>query len=183
MISGVLNIYKPRGCTSHDVTKTVRKLLKVKAGHAGTLDPGAEGVLAVCVGTATKMADHLGDEKIYKAELVLGVITDTDDTSGNIIETSGASVSREELERAIEPFAGTTTQIPPMYSAVKMNGVPLYKLARQGKVIERKPREIFISSMEILYYDEKKRTASLMVNCLKGVYIRVLCADIGKNLG
>jgi tRNA pseudouridine55 synthase len=184
MINGVLNINKPGGMTSHDVTKIVRKTLGCKAGHAGTLDPGAEGVLAICCGTATKQADYLGDEKIYKADIHLGIATDTEDMGGTVTESSSpVRVTRSMLEAVVKDFVGVISQTPPMYSAVKQNGVPLYKLARQGRVVERKPRSVTIDSINILSYDDEKHIATLIINCGKGTYIRTLCADIGRALG
>ncbi|MDR1000408.1 MAG: tRNA pseudouridine(55) synthase TruB [Clostridiales bacterium] len=183
MINGVLNINKPKGLTSHNVTKIVRKVLGCKAGHAGTLDPGAEGVLPVCCGTATKQADYLGDEKIYRADIRLGIVTDTEDMDGKVIESNTVRIERDMLEAVIKGFVGIISQTPPMYSAVKQNGVPLYKLARQGKVVERKPRSVTINSIDIVDYDDEKHIATLVIHCGKGTYVRTLCADIGKALG
>jgi tRNA pseudouridine55 synthase len=154
-----------------------------KAGHAGTLDPNAEGVLPVCIGKATKIIDYLSDEKEYRAQLILGTTTDTEDITGKIVETHPVECSVSKLEKTLNSFVGNIAQTPPMYSAVKKNGVALYKLARQGKIVERVPRTAVISSIQIISYDLEKHMATIDVVCSKGTYIRTLCADIGKQLG
>ena len=182
-LAGVLNIYKEKGYTSSDAVSVVRKILgPIKAGHTGTLDPQAEGVLPVCVGKATKIADYIRGEKEYRAELKLGVTTDTDDLTGKILSESPVSVSRDCLENTARAFMGVSLQTPPMYSAVKVGGKKLYELARAGKTTDRTPREIYISRIELLEYNSETHTAVMDVACSKGTYIRSLCADIGRTL-
>ena len=181
---GVLNIYKEKGYTSSDAVSMVRKILgRVKAGHTGTLDPQAEGVLPICVGRATKIADYIGGGKSYRAELILGVTTDTDDRTGSILTQTRVNVGPDALERAVSSFSGKSMQTPPMYSAVKIGGKKMYELARAGKTAERAPREINISRIVILGYDARTHTAIMDIDCSKGTYIRSLCADIGVALG
>lgn len=182
-MNGVINIYKEKGYTSHDVVAKLRGILKQKKiGHTGTLDPDAEGVLPVCLGNATKLCDILTDKnKTYEAVLLLGVETDTEDTSGTIINQRKVTVSNEEVEKVIYSFIGTYNQIPPMYSALKVNGKKLYELAREGIVIERKPREVEIFHIEILEINLPR--VRFTVSCSKGTYIRTLCKDIGEALG
>lgn len=180
---GILNIYKPKGITSHDVVSFVRRQLKMKRiGHTGTLDPLATGVLPVLVGNATKLSDIImADEKKYVARVILGVTTDTDDTTGEVIEKKAVSIKEEQLNEAIKKFVGEIEQIPPMYSAIKVDGKKLYQLARQGVEIERKPRKITIYSIEIKNFDGV--SFDMHVHCSKGTYIRALCRDIGTSLG
>lgn len=181
-MNGILNIYKPTGITSFDVVRKVRKISKVKkVGHAGTLDPEASGVLPVCIGKATKAIDYImGDFKIYDAELKLGVITDTYDKEGEILATNEVIVTEEEIRKAINSFAGEIQQVPPMYSALKVNGKKLYELARAGIEIERQARSIVIYSIDIM--DIKIPYVKFRVKCSKGTYIRSLCYDIGEVL-
>lgn len=183
-IIGVINIYKEKGFTSHDVVNIVRKTLgKVKTGHTGTLDPDAEGVLPICVGKATKLADYIAaDIKEYKAEITLGIKTTTEDISGDVIEKKNVNASEDEVKSAINSFVGEYNQIPPMYSAIKVNGKKLYELAREGKEIERKTRLINIYKIrDIKALDNNKY--EFYVLCSKGTYIRTLCKDIGEKLG
>jgi len=183
-LTGVLNIYKEKGYTSSDAVSVVRKILgRVKAGHTGTLDPQAEGVLPVCVGRATKIADYIGGEKRYRAELVLGVTTDTDDLTGKVLTESPVDIGMGLLEETALSFLGKSMQTPPMYSAIKIGGKKLYELARAGKTADRAPREINIFLISVKGYDETAHTAILDVECSKGTYIRSLCADIGRALG
>jgi len=183
-LSGVLNVYKEKGYTSSDAVSVVRKVLgHVKAGHTGTLDPQAEGVLPVCIGKATKIADYIDGGKSYRAELILGVTTDTDDMTGKILTESMVNVSGAALENAALSFLGRSMQTPPMYSAIKIGGKKLYELARAGKTADRKPREIELSQIDILEYDPETHMAVMDVDCSKGTYIRSLCADIGRALG
>lgn len=183
-IIGVINIYKEKGFTSHDVVNIVRKTLgKVKTGHTGTLDPDAEGVLPICVGKATKLADYIAaDIKEYKAEITLGIKTTTEDISGDVIEKKDVNASENEVKSAINSFVGEYNQIPPMYSAIKVNGKKLYELAREGKEIERKTRLINIYKIRDIkaLYNNKYE---FYVLCSKGTYIRTLCKDIGEKLG
>lgn len=180
---GILNVYKPKGITSHDVVSFVRRKLKMKRiGHTGTLDPLATGVLPVLVGNATKLSDIImADEKKYIARVILGVTTDTDDTTGEVIEKKDVSVTEEQLNDAVKDFIGEIEQIPPMYSAIKVDGKKLYQLARKGVEIERKPRKITIYSIEIKNFDGT--SFDMYVHCGKGTYIRALCRDVGEALG
>ncbi len=183
MINGIINIYKEAGYTSHDVVARLRGIVKQKKiGHTGTLDPDAVGVLPVCFGNATKLCDMLTDKsKEYEACMLLGVTTDTLDMSGQILTESTVDVSEEAVKEAIMSFEGGYDQIPPMYSALKVNGKKLYELAREGKEIERKPRHVEIPFIEIISMELPK--VVFRVSCSKGTYIRSLCADIGDKLG
>lgn len=183
MYDGVLNVYKEPGFTSFDVVAKLRGILKQKKiGHTGTLDPDAEGVLVVCLGKATKLCEILTDkDKSYVASLLLGVTTDTEDTTGKILEEKEVSLSEEQVKDAIQSFVGSYDQIPPMYSAIKVNGKKLYELARKGQVIERTPRKVVIHHIEIL--DCRLPRVTFRVSCGKGTYIRSLCRDIGNQLG
>lgn len=182
-MDGILNIYKEAGWTSHDVVAKLRGILRTrKIGHTGTLDPDAVGVLPVCIGRATKACDMLTDKsKIYEAVLLLGVTTDTEDISGTILTQSDVCTTSEEVTNAVQSFIGDYEQIPPMYSAIKVNGKKLYELAREGKVIERKPRPVTIYQLEILEMNLPR--VRIRISCSKGTYIRSLCRDIGEKLG
>ena len=183
MIHGVLNVYKEKGYTSHDVVAKLRGIVKQKKiGHTGTLDPDAEGVLPVCFGKATKLCDLLTDkDKTYQAVLHLGVVTDTQDMTGEILEQKDAAVSEAEVREAILGFVGEYAQVPPMYSALKVNGKKLCDLAREGKTVERKARKIKI--LEITIDQIALPFVTMTVTCSKGTYIRTLCHDIGEKLG
>lgn len=183
MINGIMNIYKEAGYTSHDVVAKLRGIVRQKKiGHTGTLDPDAVGVLPVCFGSATKLCDMMTDKsKEYEALMRLGVTTDTQDLSGRILTESVVGVSENEVERAIMGFVGGYEQIPPMYSALKVNGKRLYELAREGKEVERQPRHVDIALIRILDIDLPE--VRFVVGCSKGTYIRTLCADIGEKLG
>lgn len=183
MVHGVINVYKEKGFTSHDVVAKLRGILKQKKiGHTGTLDPDAVGVLPVCLGNATKLCDMLTDQnKEYIAELLLGYVTDTQDMTGNVLKQRDVQVEEEQVRKVIASFLGTSKQIPPMYSAIKVNGKKLYELARQGKEVERKPRTIEI--MEIEIQEIALPLIRMRVVCSKGTYIRTLCHDIGRQLG
>lgn len=185
MINGVINVYKEKGYTSHDVVAVLRGVFRQKKiGHTGTLDPDAEGVLPVCLGKATKLCDMLTDkDKEYETVMLLGITTDTQDVTGNLIskKTIPSEIDDELVKRSILSFVGEYGQIPPMYSAIKYEGKKLYELARQGKEIERKPRQVKINSIEIL--DISIPRVKMKVNCSKGTYIRTLCYDIGETLG
>lgn len=187
MYNGIINVYKEKGYTSFDVVAKLRGILKQKKiGHTGTLDPDATGVLPVCLGKGTKLCDMLLDkDKTYKAVLIFGIATDTEDIGGNVIEkidieSVKKEIDNEKLEAAIKSFEGEYDQIPPMYSAIKVNGKKLYQLAREGKVIERKPRRVKILDISI----EKIQFPRVYftVKCSKGTYIRSLCRDIGTRL-
>lgn len=182
-MNGIININKPKGITSFDVIRKLRKILKIKKiGHTGTLDPLATGVLLVCVGKATKLAQDIESyEKEYIAEFELGYKTDTYDISGKIIEeVKNFSLTKEDILKVIEKFIGNIIQIPPMYSAIKIDGKKLYELARKGETIERAGRNVFIKSIDLLYFDGKKGKIKCKVS--KGTYIRSLIYDIGEEL-
>lgn len=182
-MNGIILVDKPAGWTSHDVVGKLRGLLhERRIGHSGTLDPMATGLLVVFVGRATRAVQFAeADTKRYIAGIKLGVTTDTQDTSGNVLNEKETHVSRGELEAALGGFRGKIQQIPPMYSAVKIGGKKLYELARKGKEVERKPREIEIISLEVT--DGTENDFVLDVRCSKGTYIRTLCNDIGDALG
>ncbi|MBO5176320.1 MAG: tRNA pseudouridine(55) synthase TruB [Lachnospiraceae bacterium] len=188
-MDGILNIYKEKGFTSHDVVAKLRGILKMKKiGHTGTLDPEAEGVLPVCLGTATRLCNMLTDKiKEYRVVMRFGVATDTEDMTGEIIEELPVTATEEDLKTVLSKFLGEQEQIPPMYSAIKVEGKKLYELAREGKVIERKGRPIVIHNIVLHSVETDKDgflyTAELTVTCGKGTYIRSLCRDIGKALG
>ena len=181
-MDGVINVYKPEGITSFDVVWKIRKLAHTKkVGHTGTLDPLACGVLPICIGKGTKIVDYImNGSKEYKALLKLGIVTDTYDREGKIINESDVKCSEEEVTHAIKSFIGEIAQIPPMYSALKVNGVRLYELARKGIEIEREKRNITILDIQIL--EIKLPYVSFIVKCSKGTYIRSLCYDIGEKL-
>lgn len=184
MISGVLNIYKEKGYTSHDVVAKLRGILgQKKIGHTGTLDPDAVGVLPVCLGKATKLCDMLTDKnKTYETVMLLGKVTDTQDTSGaTLSEHDTSTVDETAVRTAVLSFGGDYMQIPPMYSALKVNGKKLYELAREGIEIERKARPVQI--LEIQIRDINLPRVRMEVTCSKGTYIRTLCHDIGTKLG
>ena len=183
MINGIINIYKIKGFTSHDVVAKLRGIVKQKKiGHTGTLDPDATGVLPVCLGSATKLCDMLTDkEKEYIAKVQLGVTTDTQDMTGTVLSEKEVNVTESLVREMIQSFVGLYEQIPPMYSALKVNGKKLYELARQGKEVERKARPVTIHYIEIL--DMALPQITIKVGCSKGTYIRTLCHDLGEKLG
>jgi tRNA pseudouridine55 synthase len=185
--NGLINIYKEPGFTSNDVVAKLRGILRQKKiGHTGTLDPDAVGVLVVCLGTGTKLVEMLTDhDKEYIAVCKLGVTTDTQDMSGNILEQCDVNVTRQELHEAVQAFVGDYDQIPPMYSAIKKDGKKLYELAREGIEVERKPRKIHIDAITVLDDSllESEHLFTMEVKCSKGTYIRTLCNDIGMRLG
>ena len=182
-MNGIVIVDKPQGWTSQDVVSKLRGVFKTKRiGHGGTLDPMATGVLPVFVGRATRGVEFFEHaEKTYEAILQLGVTTDTEDTTGTVLEEKPVAVTEEQLLAVLEQFRGEIDQIPPMYSALKVNGQKLYDLARQGKQVERKSRRITIFQLECLSFDGN--TVKLLVHCSKGTYIRTLCKDIGQALG
>jgi len=183
MLNGIIVIRKEAGFTSHDVVAKMRGICRQKKiGHTGTLDPQATGVLPVCLGSGTKLCDMLTDkDKEYVAELLLGVETDTQDTTGAVLCECPVEVSDEAVREAVMSFQGEYHQIPPMYSALKVDGKKLYELARAGKEVERKAREVWIHEIEIL--EINLPVVKMRVACSKGTYIRTLCADIGTKLG
>ena len=184
MINGFINVYKEPGYTSHDVVAKLRGIVhQKKIGHTGTLDPAAEGVLPVCLGKATRAADFLTDEtKTYETVMLLGLDTDTQDTTGDVLRQAEVMCSEEEVFAAIRSFEGDQMQVPPMYSARKINGKKLYELARRGEEVERQPRPITLYELELL--EQVSDTEYLLrVLCSKGTYVRTLCHDIGQALG
>jgi tRNA pseudouridine55 synthase len=183
-LDGIFNIYKEKGFTSHDVVAIVRRTIHMKkVGHTGTLDPDAEGVLPVCVGKATKLSDVIMDgRKSYRAMLRLGMTTTTEDASGEVLETKEVDFNEDRIREVVASFIGRLEQVPPMYSAVKVNGKKLYELAREGKEIERKSRTIEVYDIRIRQFLPPDRV-EIDVDCSKGTYIRTLCSDIGKALG
>ena len=182
-MNGIVIVDKPEGWTSQDVVSKLRGVLRTKRiGHGGTLDPMATGVLPVFVGRATRGVEFFEHaEKTYEAVLQLGVTTDTEDITGTVLEEKPVNITEDRIDAALEKFRGEISQIPPMYSAVKVNGQKLYDLARKGKEVERKPRQITIFQLDCLAFSGK--TVTLRVRCSKGTYIRTLCKDIGEALG
>ena len=182
-MDGILNVYKEKGYTSHDVVAKLRGILKQKKiGHTGTLDPEAQGVLPVCLGNATKVCDILTDQdKVYSTVLLLGKETDTQDCTGQVQREQEVTVSEEEVRTCIASFVGAYSQVPPMYSALKVNGKKLYELAREGKTVERQARTVQI--YEICITKICLPRIFMTVSCSKGTYIRTLCHDIGQKLG
>lgn len=182
-MNGIIVIDKPKGRTSHDMVYFIRRMTGIKkVGHTGTLDPDATGVLPLCIGNGTKVSDMLLEsDKCYRAELILGKTTDTQDLSGNVLEEKEVNLREEEIVKAAESFVGEIEQIPPMYSAIKQDGKKLYELARKGIEVERKPRRVTINEITIVKID--KNTVTIDVDCSKGTYIRTLCSDIGEKLG
>ena len=188
MPNGFINVYKPREMTSHDVVAIIRKRLprKTKVGHTGTLDPDATGILPICVGKGTRLAEFFAPlRKVYLAEMTLGAVTSTQDSGGEFLqkadEAALAAVTEADVTKAAAEFVGEIMQIPPMVSAVKINGKKLYQLAREGKTVERQPRKITIYDMEIT--DTALPKVQLRVTCSGGTYIRTLINDIGEKLG
>lgn len=182
-MNGIINVYKEKGYTSHDVVAKLRGILKQKKiGHTGTLDPDAEGVLPVCLGNATKLCDMItAKEKTYRTVMLLGIETDTQDISGKIINERPVEVSETEVIKTINAFVGPYNQIPPMYSAIKINGKKMYELARAGIEVEREARPVYIYEINII--EIKLPRVTMEVKCSKGTYIRTLCHDIGLKLG
>lgn len=183
-MNGIINFNKPKGMTSHDAVNFFRKLLNTKkVGHTGTLDPNATGVLPICIGKATKVSQYLVDaNKEYIGELTLGCETDTQDGDGKILNFSNKLVNEDEILNSFNKFKGNISQIPPMYSALKYKGKKLYELAREGKVVERKPRNITIYELNVMEIKDNKKIR-FYVKCSRGTYIRTLCHDIGIDLG
>ena len=183
--NGILNINKPEGWTSQDVVAKLRGRLHIRrVGHTGTLDPMATGVLPVCFGKATRIIEYYDDDfKTYEAEMKLGMVTDTLDITGTVLETKLVDVSEEDVIQAIDSFRGWITQIPPKYSALKVNGKPLYKYAREGVEVEIKSRKIYVADIQAMEVNLGENRILFRVTCSKGTYIRTICDDIGKKLG
>lgn len=183
--NGILNINKPEGWTSQDVVAKLRGRLHIRrVGHTGTLDPMATGVLPVCFGKATRIIEYYDDDfKTYEAEMKLGMVTDTLDSTGTVLETKPVDVSEEDVIQTIDSFRGWITQIPPKYSALKVNGKPLYKYAREGVEVEIKSRKIYVEDIQPVEVNLRENRILFRVTCSKGTYIRTICDDIGKKLG
>lgn len=183
MMNGIINVYKEKGYTSFDVVAKLRGILKTKKiGHTGTLDPDAEGVLPVCLGKATKVCELLTDkDKEYEAVMLLGTVTDTQDVSGEVLEQNEVDVTEQEVRSVIMSFVGDYMQVPPMYSALKVNGKKLCDMARAGVTVERTARPVRILDITILSVELPR--VRMRVTCSKGTYIRTLCQDIGAKLG
>jgi len=184
-MDGIINVLKPPGMTSHDVVSFIRKCTGIKkVGHTGTLDPGAAGVLPVCIGKATKVSELLmNDDKGYRAEIQLGITTDTQDGYGNVLSERKVHVNEADIIKTVNTFIGPIQQVPPMYSAIKINGQKLYELARKGMEVKREPRHITIHSINIIDTNLERNTLLIDVRCSKGTYIRTLCCDIGEKVG
>ena len=181
---GFLNVYKPSAMTSHDVVAVLRRVIKIKQiGHTGTLDPFAEGVLPVCIGKATRLIEYLPDDKAYSGTIQLGKSTTTYDIEGEGVNFSDRKARLEEIEEALKSFRGEIEQLPPVYSAIKVNGKKLYEYAREGKEVEITPRRVTIARLEIIDFDFEKQQVSLHIECSKGTYIRSIANDIGEKLG
>ncbi len=183
MPDGILNLDKPRGPTSHDVVARVRALTGIRrVGHAGTLDPLATGVLLVCVGRATRVAEYLmAGQKVYRAHVRLGITTDTYDAEGQVVAEAPVEVNRAQVEASLAQFRGQIAQLPPMYSAVKHKGTPLYRLARRGAEVHREPRQVEIFRLELTAWEPPECT--LEMTCSPGTYVRALAHDLGQALG
>lgn len=184
-MTGILPVKKPAGFTSFDVIGKLRGVVKTrKIGHSGTLDPMATGVLPLFFGGATKCCDFLPNEdKRYVADIKFGIVTDTQDTTGRVLKESESRVTEGEFAEVMSGFIGKQMQTPPMFSAVKINGRPLYDLAREGKVVERAQKEIEVYDIKLLEFDEHAQTARIEVSCGKGTFIRTLINDMGEKLG
>jgi len=182
-LSGILNINKPTGMTSHDVVARVRRLTgQKKVGHAGTLDPMAQGVLLLCLGQATRVAEYLMDgDKVYEALVRLGVSTDTYDAEGKVTSESPVNATRTQVEEVLSDFVGTIQQTPPVYSAIKHEGTPLYRLARRGQPVSPQPRPVEIHALTLQEWSPPD--LRIEVQCGKGTYIRSLAHDVGQRLG
>lgn len=181
---GFLNIYKPVGMTSHDVVAALRRVTKIKQiGHTGTLDPFAEGVLPICVGKATRLIEYLQDDKEYLATVQFGASTNTFDLDGEKTSVSGKKVTKSQVEEALKAFSGEISQLPPIFSAIKVKGKKLYEYARKGEEVEIHPRKVVIENIELKVFDEENQQAQILIKCSKGTYIRSIANDLGQNLG
>lgn len=180
---GFLNVYKPQGKTSHDVVAILRRITKIKQiGHTGTLDPFAEGVLPICIGKATRLIEYLDDDKAYIGTVQFGKSTTTYDIEGEDVNFSEKKVTLEEIEEALSSFCGEIEQLPPIYSAIKVNGKKLYEYARKGEEVKIEPRKVNIYRLELINFDYEKQTAELLIECSKGTYIRSIANDLGEKL-
>ena len=185
-MDGIIIINKPKNCTSHDIVRKVKKILNEKVGHTGTLDPNATGVLPLLVGKGTQIAKYIvNHDKTYEAVLQLGEKRDTADIEGEIIttkEVTQESLQLENVEKVLKTLIGKQEQIPPIYSAIKVNGKKLYEYARKGEIVEIQPREIDIYNIELIKIDTQNKTIKFRVHCSKGTYIRTLCENIAEKL-
>lgn len=180
---GFLNIYKPKGMTSFDVVAKLRRVTKIKQiGHTGTLDPFAVGVLPICIGKSTRLIEYLEDDKEYLATVQFGKDTDTYDLDGTVVKNYDKKITQDDLLSVLDDFRGEIEQLPPIYSAIKVNGKKLYEYARKGEEVEIKPRKVFISKLELISFEEGKQEAKILVGCSKGTYIRSIAYDIGQKL-
>ena len=186
-MNGIIIINKPKDCTSHDIVHKIKKITKEKVGHTGTLDPMAQGVLPILIGKATQCSKYLiNHDKTYNVELKLGIKTDTADSEGKVInqeDVKDSILEEEHIKRALETMIGKQEQIPPKYSAIKVNGKKLYEYARKGQEVEIKPRKIEIYNIELIKINPKDKKIEFNVSCSKGTYIRSLCEDIAEKLG
>jgi tRNA pseudouridine55 synthase len=187
-MNGIINVLKPPGMTSHDVVNFIRRLSgQKKVGHTGTLDPGAAGVLPVCLGKATRIIQYLPGDKSYRAEVAFGLTTTTQDAFGDVVGTAGAgSLTVNDVEHCLQYFAGRIEQVPPMTSAIKYRGKKLYELARAGIEVERKPRAVYIYKIALVdfYHDRSGLPRALIdIHCSAGTYVRTVCHDVGEKLG
>ena len=181
---GFLNVYKPAGKTSHDIVAILRKITKIKQiGHTGTLDPFAEGVLPVAIGKAARLIEYLDDDKAYDAVVQFGSSTTTYDIEGEVLNTSDKVPDLEEIKTELKNFYGEIEQIPPIYSAIKINGKKLYEYARNGENVEVAPRKVNIKELNIINYNAPKRILNIHIECSKGTYIRSIANDLGEALG
>lgn len=181
---GFLNIYKPKGKTSHDVVAILRRITKIKQiGHTGTLDPFAEGVLPICIGKSTRLIEYLNDDKAYIGTVQLGKSTSTYDIEGDFVNISDKKVTYDEIEKKLSMFQGEIEQLPPVYSAIKVNGKKLYEYARKGEEVKIEPRKVNIFKLEITDFNEEKQELKLYIECSKGTYIRSIANDLGEALG
>lgn len=180
---GFLNIYKPKGMTSFDVVAKLRRVTKIKQiGHTGTLDPFAVGVLPICIGKSTRLIEYLEDDKEYLATVQFGKDTDTYDLDGTVVKNYDKKITQDDLLSVLADFRGEIEQLPPIYSAIKVNGKKLYEYARKGEEVEIKPRKVFISKLKLISFEEEKQEAKILVGCSKGTYIRSIAYDIGQKL-
>ena len=186
-MDGIIIINKPKNCTSHDIVRRAKKILNKKVGHTGTLDPNATGVLPLLIGKGTELSKYLiNHDKTYEAVLKLGEKTDTADSEGEVVEAKGvqpSNLEKENVKKVLKALIGKQEQIPPMYSAIKVNGKKLYEYARKGEKIEIEPRKIEIYNLELINVDVEKQEITYRVKCSKGTYIRTLCEQIAENLG
>lgn len=181
---GFLNVYKPKGKTSHDVVAILRRVTKIKQiGHTGTLDPFAEGVLPICIGKATRLIEYLNDDKAYIGTVQLGSSTTTYDIEGEIVNSANKKVSKNDVVESLKFFRGEIQQLPPIYSAIKVKGKKLYEYARKGEEVKIEPRLVNIFKLDVLSFDQEKQVAELYIECSKGTYIRSIANDLGERLG